>query len=203
MLKRNRLGWAAATLALHLVGSAAWGMCGDGTIDAGEQCDGIADSGCPGLCSAKCACPPVTTFNIPSKAKPKNSPGSSKVKVTNPKLLTQFGPKKPNLNNARYTRFQLDNSKVKPDAILILIPGFEGGANNFRILAQNLLKRVSTDHGKRIEVWAYERRTNQLEDTAGLDVAENELDPLLGINWLFGAELSLTLRGSKIGRAHV
>ena len=97
------------------------------------------------------------------------------------------------MNNARYTRFQLDNSKAKPDAILILIPGFEGGANNFRILAQNLLKRVNTDHGKRIEVWAFDRRTNQLEDTLGLDLAEADLDPQLGMNWLFGAELGLTL----------
>ncbi len=53
-------------------------------------------------------------------------------------LLTQFGAQF-SLNNARYTRFQLDDSAVKPDAILILIPGFEGGgAANFRILAQNV-----------------------------------------------------------------
>jgi len=192
----------AVVLALQLVAAPVLAMCGDNIIDPGEQCDGTADSGCPDMCdNTKCTCPPVTTVNIPSKAKPRNSPGSPKVKVTNPKLLTQFGPKKFSLNNARYTRFQFDTSKAKPDAILILIPGFEGGANDFRILAQNLLKRINTDHGKRIEVWAFDRRTNQLEDTAGLELAEADLDPELGLDWLFGGELGLTLDSRLTRRA--
>jgi pimeloyl-ACP methyl ester carboxylesterase len=180
-------------LTLQLLAAPVLATCGDDTIDPGEQCDGTNDSACPGLCSTQCACPPVTTVNIASKAKPPNSPGSKKVKVTSPKLLAQFGPKKFSLNNARYTRFQLDTSKTKPDAILILIPGFEGGASNFRILAQNLLQRVNTDHGKRLEVWAFDRRTNQLEDTAGLELAEAALDPQLAEDWLFGGEIGLTL----------
>ena len=81
----------AAILALQLVAAPALATCGNNTIEKGEQCDGTNDSGCPGMCSAQCLCPPVTTINIPSKAKPPNSPGSPKVKVTNPKLLTQFG----------------------------------------------------------------------------------------------------------------
>jgi pimeloyl-ACP methyl ester carboxylesterase len=184
----------AALLAFQLLAMPALATknCGNNLVDPGEQCDGTADSGCPGACNAKCACPPVKTFDIASKAKPANSPGSPKVKVTNTKLITQFG-KSPNLNKARYTRFQLDSSSGKPDAILILIPGFEGGGSDFRILAQNLLKRINTDHGKRIEVWAFDRRTNQLEDTAGLDLSEKALDPSLGLNWLFGAELGLPL----------
>lgn len=175
--------------------------CGNDLVEPGEQCDGTDDSGCPDLCTANCACPPVTTVNIPSKAKPQNAPGSPKVKVTNPKLLTQFGPKKFSLNNARYTRFALDSSKAKPDAILILIPGFEGGAANFRILAQNLLTRALDDHNRRLEVWAFDRRTNQLEDTQGLDVAEASLDTLLAGDWLFGAELGATLDSRLTRRA--
>ena len=191
----------AAILAVQLAAAPVLAMCGDNIVDPLEQCDGTSDSGCPGMCTAQCMCPPVTTINIPSKAKPRNSPGSPKAKVTNSKLLTQFGPKKFSLNNARYTRFQLDNSKAKPDAILILIPGFEGGAGNFRILAQNLLKRINTDHGKRVEVWAVDRRTNQLEDTLGLDLAEADLDPQLGLDWLFGGELGLTLDSRLTRRA--
>jgi pimeloyl-ACP methyl ester carboxylesterase len=166
--------------------------CGNNVIDPGEQCDGTADSGCPGMCSSKCQCPPVKTFDILSKAKPADTPGSKGVKVKDdyPQLIPQFGTSF-NLNKARYTRFQVANPPLKPDAILILIPGFEGGAANFRILAQNLLKRIYNDHGNKIEVWAFDRRTHQLEDTAGLDVAEKYLDPMLGINWLFGAELGL------------
>jgi hypothetical protein len=166
--------------------------CGDGMIDLGEQCDGAADVACPGLCDATCACPPVTTIDIPSSAQPPNTPGSPGVTVTNQKLLTQFGPGA-DLNHARYTRFQLDASAAQADAILILVPGFEGGANNFRILAQDLIKRAKADHDLRLEVWAFDRRSNQLEDTEGLDVAEAAIDVLLAGNWLFGEELSLPL----------
>jgi len=167
--------------------------CGNGIVDPGEQCDGTADSGCPGTCNARCQCPPVTTFTITSKATPPNSPGTKGVKVTNPNLIEQFGGKFFNLNKARYTRFQLDSAHAKPDAILILIPGFEGGAGDFRILAQNLLQRIHTDHGKRLEVWAFDRRTHQLQDNAGLEVAQKDLDPSLGENWLFGTELNLPI----------
>jgi hypothetical protein len=31
-------------------------LCGNGTIDAGEQCDGAADGACPGSCTALCQC---------------------------------------------------------------------------------------------------------------------------------------------------
>ena len=197
---------AVVVLAIQLAGSAlaapppwsadvetaALSRCGDGVVGIGEECDGAADVACPGMCSDDCLCPPVTTVDIPSAAQPPNTPGSPDVQVTNPKLLAQFGAQA-NLNNARYTRFQLDDSATQPDAILILIPGFEGGANNFRILAQNLLKRAKADHNLRLEVWAFDRRTNQLEDTEGLDIAEATIDPILGANWLFGDELSLPL----------
>jgi pimeloyl-ACP methyl ester carboxylesterase len=184
----------ALILGLLLLAAPVSATCGDNTIDPGEQCDGTNDSGCPGLCNdTLCSCPPVTTVDIASKAKPANSPGSKKVKVTNAKLLAQFGTKKIKLNKARYTRFQLDAAVKKPDAILILIPGFEGGALNFRILAQNLLVRAKADHNLNLEVWAFDRRTNQLEDTAGLDVAEADLDANLAVNWLFGEEIGAPL----------
>ncbi|MEO8602145.1 MAG: hypothetical protein ABI629_06185 [bacterium] len=166
--------------------------CGNAVLEIGEQCDGTSDVACPGLCDARCLCPPVTTFDIASGATPPHTPGSPGVVVTNAKLLTQLGAAA-NLNHARYTRFELDESGLQPDAILILIPGFEGGANNFSIFAQNLLVRAKADHDLRLEVWAVDRRTNQLEDTRGLDQAEAAHDPLLAGNWLFGDELALPL----------
>jgi len=175
--------------------------CGDNLVQPGEQCDGTSDSACPGMCDDDCRCPPATTFDIESHAHPPNTPGSPHVSVSNANLVTQFG-KRFSLNKATYTRFRLGDSRgsngaresrEKPDAILILIPGFEGGAGNFRILAQNLLKRAKSDHHLVLEVWAFDRRTHQLEDTAGLDIAEASLDPALGENWLFGTELGLPL----------
>ena len=36
-----------------------------------------------------------------------------------------------------------------------------------RILAENLIPRVARDYGLALEVWGFDRRTNQLEDRAG------------------------------------
>src|SRR5262245_22419708 len=57
-------------------------ICGDGIIGFNEQCDGTADSACPGRCNDDCACPPITTIDIPSSAAPPNTPGSPGVTVT-------------------------------------------------------------------------------------------------------------------------
>ncbi len=133
-----------------------------------------------------------TTEDIPSEAEPANTPGTSGVVVTNPKLLTQFGGGSFSLNRARYTRHRLAGAEQQPDAILILVPGFEGGAGDFKILAENLIARAQTG-GQIVEVWAFDRRTNQLEDSAGLDVAEEFLSPEIALDWLFGGELGLVL----------
>jgi len=36
--------------------------CGNGSLDAGEECDGAADGNCPGECQADCRCPTVPPF---------------------------------------------------------------------------------------------------------------------------------------------
>jgi pimeloyl-ACP methyl ester carboxylesterase len=135
------------------------------------------------------------TVNVPSAAAPAETPGSPGVVVTNPGLLTQFGGGSFSLNNARYTRHRLAGPEVQPDAILILVPGFEGGAGNFKIFAENLIPRAAAG-GQTIEVWAVDRRTNQLEDLAGNDIAEQFLDPQVSLDWMFGGELGLTLHGA-------
>lgn len=170
-------------------------VCGNGaTESAVEQCDGSSGA-CPGFCTPSCTCPNVVavTADIPSAAMPPNTPGSPGVVVTSPKLLTQFGGPAFSLNNARYTRFHWDVPALTPQAILVLVPGFEGGANDFKLLAENLLPKALANHGLVIEVWGYDRRTNQLEDLAGLDIAESAADANIALDWLFGAELGLTL----------
>ena len=131
------------------------------------------------------------TVDLPSGAEPAETPGSPGVVVTNPKLLAQFGGAF-SLNNVRYTRHRLAGPAQQPEAILILVPGFEGGAHNFKILAENIITRAQAE-GLVLEVWAYDRRTNQLEDTVGLDIAEEFLHPGIGLDWLYGGELGLTL----------
>ena len=131
------------------------------------------------------------TVDIPSAAQPAETAGSPGVVVTNPKLLAQFDGSNFTLNRARYTRWRLAGS-ARPDAILILVPGFEGGASNFAILAENLILRANAD-GQRVEVWGFDRRTNQLEDLAGADIAEEHNDPQIALDWFFGGELGLPL----------
>jgi pimeloyl-ACP methyl ester carboxylesterase len=133
-----------------------------------------------------------STEQVPSTATPANTPGTSGVVVTNPKLLTQFGGGSFSLNQARYTRHRLAGPEQQPDAILVLVPGFEGGAGNFKVLAENLIGRAQAN-GQIVEVWAFDRRTNQLEDSAGLDIAEEFLSPQIALDWLFGGELGLPL----------
>src|SRR6185503_13648256 len=132
------------------------------------------------------------TIDIPSAAEPANTPGSPGVVVTNPKLLTQFGGGTFSLNNARYTRHHLAGVTGAPGAILVLIPGFEGGAGDFKILAENVITRAQSE-GLVLEIWAFDRRTNQLEDLAGLDIAEEFSSPEIALDWLYGGELALPL----------
>ena len=170
-------------------------VCGNGDVEGPvEQCEGLIGA-CPGLCQADCTCPAVVgvSTDIPSAAEPPNTPGSPGVTVTNAKLITQFGGTGFDLNNARYVRFHWDVPALTPQAILVLVPGFAGGANDFKILAENLLPRALENHGLVLELWAIDRRTNQLEDRLGLDLAEALSDAQVALDWLFGSELSLTL----------
>jgi pimeloyl-ACP methyl ester carboxylesterase len=131
---------------------------------------------------------------IPSSATPAMTPGSPGVVVDNPKLLQHFGSEGPDLNNAIYTRYFLsDASEMQPDAILVLVPGFEGGASNFAILADQLMRRMREETAMIVEVWAMDRRSEQLEDRAGLELAEQEGDAYLALDFLFGEELGLEL----------
>jgi pimeloyl-ACP methyl ester carboxylesterase len=156
----------------------------------GDICSGNATNACRTLTVQE-------TVNVPSAAAPAETPGSPGVVVTNPGLLTQFGGGSFSLNNARYTRHRLAGPEVQPDAILILVPGFEGGAGNFKIFAENLIPRAAAG-GQNVEVWAIDRRTNQLEDLAGNDIAEEFLDPQVSLDWMFGGELGLTLHPTLV-----
>mgnify|MGYP001815230154 FL=1 len=134
------------------------------------------------------------TIDLPSQAQPAHTPGTPGVSVENSKLLTQFDGAEVNLNKARYTRYYLsDQGQQQPDAILVLVPGFEGGASNFYILAEQLMRSAQAESSLAIEVWAMDRRSNLLEDLVGLDISEQLEDPQVGLDFLFGADIGLEL----------
>jgi len=135
-----------------------------------------------------------TTIDIPSEATPAFTPGTPGVVVENDKLLRQFGSNEINFNRARYTRYFLsDKDGTQPDGIIVLVPGFEAGASTFALLAENLLRRAAAEGNLVLEVWAFDRRSNQLEDRVGLDIAEDLQDPMVGLDFLFGDAVGLEL----------
>ncbi|HVN86705.1 MAG TPA: hypothetical protein VMW17_17875 [Candidatus Binatia bacterium] len=72
-------------------------------------------------------------------------------------------------------------SDSEVDRVLILVPGFQGGAGTFHYLAQRVVGRT---RGRTI-VWAVDRRSNALEDQTGLDAAEAARNPDLAKNYYF------------------
>lgn len=139
------------------------------------------------------------TVSLPSEAAPAFTPGTAGVIVDNAKLIEQFGTTDIDLNRAQYTRYFLsDQEGEQPDAIVVLVPGFEGGAATFYLLAENLLRRAATQADLVLEVWAIDRRSSPLEDTIGLDIAEEQGDPLVGLDFLFGDALDLALSPSLV-----
>ncbi|HKH40787.1 MAG TPA: hypothetical protein VKA41_02925 [Solirubrobacterales bacterium] len=57
--------------------------------------------------------------------------------------------------------------------VLVLMPGTQGGAGDFTLIARDLVKRA-----RGLQVWAIDRRTQTLEDTATFAAAENGQIPL-------------------------
>ena len=72
------------------------------------------------------------------------------------------------LNTISTVRTSYDNgSGDAPGAVLILIPGFLGGASTFDPIARDLVRKFNGN----LEVWAVDRRPNQLEDRLGAEFA--------------------------------
>lgn len=90
-----------------------------------------------------------------------HTPGAPGVPL--PQKLVDLHGKQVDLNRVHFVRTWLAGVPGLPDTILVLIPGFLGGATTFDPLARDLVSAG----GGRIEVWAVDRRPNQLEDRLG------------------------------------
>lgn len=91
------------------------------------------------------------------------------------------------LNAVRVVRYRVDADPPKPArAILILMPGFLGGAGSFDPLARALVRRSTPDEP--LEAWAIDRRPNLLEDHHGLAVAVARRDPEAARRYYVGGE---------------
>lgn len=93
----------------------------------------------------------------------------------------------------RFLRFRPRESSGDPadtDAILVLMPGFLGGANSLEYTGRQLVYVALTQEDKYLEVWVMDRRPNNLEDLTGLNAAEEARDIQPAIDYYYhGAEI--------------
>ena len=98
-----------------------------------------------------------------------HTPGSGALEEIAPTaaLTALLGPGI-DLNTITTARSRFDNgSGDPPSAVIVLIPGFLGGATTFDPLARDLVRKFNGT----LEVWAVDRRPNQLEDRLGAEFA--------------------------------
>jgi pimeloyl-ACP methyl ester carboxylesterase len=118
--------------------------------------------------------PQVTqeVLTIPGYVEP-HTPGSGaaeEVLLADDHPIVQLLGPDPDLNKITYIRTALEKADgTTPDTIIVLIPGFLGGGTTFDPLARQLV----TASAGNIEVWAVDRRPNQLEDRLGATHAVN------------------------------
>ncbi len=88
----------------------------------------------------------------------------------------------PDLNRSYAEVYQLTGvSDQQVQRVLILVPGFQGGAGDFRYLAQRVVARTNGHTA----VWAVDRRSNALEDQTGLNAAEAGRDASIAKDYYF------------------
>lgn len=89
----------------------------------------------------------------------------------------------------RFLRYRpaTDNGQPKPvEAVIVLIPGYMGGANSFDYLGRQIVSMAEADSANgSVEVWAMERRGNCLEDLTGMNAAEAASDTRIAIDYYF------------------
>jgi pimeloyl-ACP methyl ester carboxylesterase len=157
----------------------------EGLLDCDILDNATADRSCTTIFS--------TQVTVANSVEPAETPGSPGVVPTNPKLLAQFGGDTFNLNQSSYVRWRASGPEVQPDAIFIAVGGFGSDANNFLLMAQDLIPKIFASDGLRVELWGYRRRSNPLEDREGSLLAIKSADAIAGLDWYFGEAMGLTL----------
>lgn len=92
-------------------------------------------------------------------------------------------------------RYRADTPAVTPArAVLVMVPGFLGGAGSFDPLARSLVRR-SVAAGTPVEVWSIDRRSNLLEDLRGMHAAATARDPEIATSYYLRQDVTLGGRG--------
>jgi hypothetical protein len=87
-----------------------------------------------------------------------------------------------------YLRFRHRRGPREPkdaDAVIVIIPGFLGGASSFDQLARNTVRNAAKRR-RYVEFWALDRRANCLEDSTGVQAAADAHDPSVAYDYYWG-----------------
>jgi hypothetical protein len=106
------------------------------------------------------------------------------VRVYKP-LPKRVGPHPQACDWISYLRFRNAQGPRKPsraDEIFVIMPGFLGGAGSFDQIARNTV-RDAAKRGTDAELWALDRRSNCLEDDAGVKAAARARDASVGYDY--------------------
>ncbi len=106
---------------------------------------------------------------------------------------TESGIPPQECNYIQYLRFKPVEGSENPqdaDAIIVLSPGLLGGAGSLEGISRQLVYMALEQRGINLEVWAIDRRANNLEDLTGLNAAEEAHDTQIAVDYIYnGAEI--------------
>ena len=113
----------------------------------------------------------------------------SYVRLRDP-LPADAGPHPEACDWIAYTRWR--NAKgpsrsTKAHSVIVLMPGFLGGATTFDILARNTI-RAAAKRKRNIEVWGLDRRANCLEDLHGVHAAQRARSIQPAFDYYYGGK---------------
>jgi len=154
------LGWASRRSRSRRPAAGAMPGRRRASVAAVALCGGV------GLGASPCT-PRVDVEQIPADlpgfVEP-HTPGSgAPEELATPETVRQILGPAPDLNRVSFVRTRLAGVEAEPRVVLILIPGFLGSAGTFDPVARDLVRAM----GGNLEVWAVDRRSNQLEDRRG------------------------------------
>jgi hypothetical protein len=88
-------------------------------------------------------------------------------------------------------RYRADTPTATPvRAVLVMVPGFLGGAGSFDPLARSLVRR-SVAAAMPVEVWSVDRRSNLLEDLRGMHTAAAARDPEIATGYYLRQDVTI------------
>jgi pimeloyl-ACP methyl ester carboxylesterase len=113
----------------------------------------------------------------------------SYVRLRDP-LPADAGPRPEECDWISYTRWR--NAKgparwTQAHSVIVLMPGFLGGATTFDIVARNAVRSAAA-RKRNIEVWGLDRRANCLEDLHGVHAAARAKSILPAFDYYYGGK---------------